>query len=222
MISGMNTAPSLTKLEGEPGENWQPGYYRTIYNGSQMARAAATFTIQVLGITKATTIDDGDIYTRELANEFSQVFTELGGEVVFSGVISRGDANVEPVLTAVAATTAEALYIPLFISEAALIVKQARMMAEFDQINLLGGEVLGTQAFIDMVGQEAVGMYFTSMELPSGPDFDQLSAAYEAAYGEPPGHHGLSFAFDATNLLLHAIESVAVQESDGTLYIGQG
>ena len=40
-------------------------------------------------------------------------------------------------------------------------------------------------------------------------------------YGEMPKNHSYPYAYDATNLLLQAIEAVTVQGSDGTLYIGR-
>ena len=221
MISGLNTAPSLTKLQGLPGENWQPGYFRTLYNGSQIAQTAATFVTQELGGTSAAMINSGDIYSSDLTKEFEQVFTELGGNLVFSGVVSQDDTNMEPVLAAVVASGAEALYLPVFIPQASLLVNQAAKMAEFDEITLLGGEVLGSPAFIDAVGSNGIGMYITGMETPSGADYAQLELAYETRFGEPPNHHGFPFAYDAANLLIAAIEAVAVPLSDGTIIIGR-
>jgi branched-chain amino acid transport system substrate-binding protein len=40
-------------------------------------------------------------------------------------------------------------------------------------------------------------------------------------FGETPKHHGYPYAFDAANLLFDAIESAAVQDSDGSVYIGR-
>ena len=41
MVSGSNTAPSLTSVGGERGADWQPGYFRTIHNDVARGQAAA-------------------------------------------------------------------------------------------------------------------------------------------------------------------------------------
>lgn len=221
MISGLNTAPSLTESGGLPGENWQPGYYRTIANGTQIAAAMATFAFQELGITRVASLGDGGIYAQELADEFSAAFTDLDGEIVFSGIINKGDTNMEPILTAVSASGAKALYFPVFQPEAVLIIRQTKMMAEFEDITLLGGEPLGSGEFIDAIGLDGIGLYISSPETPAGSALDQIEFAYEEKFGAFPQHHGFPYAYDATNLLFHAIEEVAFQASDGTLFIGR-
>jgi branched-chain amino acid transport system substrate-binding protein len=221
MVSGLNTAPSLTSIGGTRGANWQPGYFRTIYNGMQMAHAAAQFAFYELGIAKVATIDDGDAYTHELASEFNRVFIELGGEVTLSARVNRGDTNMKPVLAAVAASEAELIYLPLFQSEADHIVRQAQDVTGLQDVTLLGGETLGSEQFIESVGVYGIGMYFTSTAFPTGDAYGKLVSDYEARYGEQPQHHAYAYAYDAANLLLNAIETIAEQETDGTLHIGR-
>ena len=48
-----------------------------------------------------------------LAQVFAQVFTELGGEVVLTTAVNKGDANMEPVLTAVPNAQAELMFFPI-------------------------------------------------------------------------------------------------------------
>jgi branched-chain amino acid transport system substrate-binding protein len=222
MVSGLNTAPSLTATGGRQGANWQPGYFRTIYNGVQMAQAAATYATQELGITKVATIDDGDIYTSELTNEFRRIFTELGGEVVLSIGVNRGDPDMKPVLAAVASSGAELVYFPLFQPEADYIVRQAKGVAGFEDIVLLGGEALSSASFIESVGADGVETNITTTALPTGPAHDRLLSDYVAHYGKIPQHHAYAYAYDAANLLLNSIEHVAEQGNDGTLHIGRG
>jgi branched-chain amino acid transport system substrate-binding protein len=60
MVSGKNTAPSLTSVKGKRGPNWQPGYFRTVYNDEVQGRTAATFAFQELKVSKVATINDGE------------------------------------------------------------------------------------------------------------------------------------------------------------------
>jgi len=96
MVSPSNTAPSLTAVGGEQGADWQPGYFRTAHNDADQGRAAATFAFQELGIRKAATINDGGLYTEGLTGVFSQVFSELGGEIVLATVVNTGDTEMGP------------------------------------------------------------------------------------------------------------------------------
>ncbi len=221
MISGSNTAPSLTQVSGAAGKNWYPGYYRTILNGTLIAQTAAIFTYQEFGTVKAATINDGDLYTQELAQEFENTFIELGGEIVFSGEINKNDTDMKPILTALANTGAQLVYLPIFQSEATLILKQANLMDFFTTMTWLGGETLTTQQFIETLGTDGIGMFFTSPATPSGENYDSLISDYKKQFKIASAHHTVPYAYDAANLLFHAIESVAVNRADGTLSIGR-
>ena len=118
MVSAANTAPSLTATGGEPGADWRPGYLRVSTNDAVVAEAVAAFVFQELGKTRAATIDDGDPYTRGFTEVFEQAFAALGGEVVSSTAVNKGDQDMQPVLDAVVLSGAEIIFFPLFPPEA--------------------------------------------------------------------------------------------------------
>ncbi len=222
MISGSSSSLSLTSVGGVRGADWQPGFLRTAQNDTQVSRVAATFALQVLGLTKAATIDDGDPYTRGLSDTFTQVFTELGGEVVLAATVNKGDTDMRPVLTAVAASDVELLFFPVFRMEGDYLVLQAGEVEGLENVTLMSAEGLYFEEFIEAVGEAGVGMYFTTPMRPEGPAFDAFVSRYEMEYNEPPmssPYH--AHTYDAVNLLFHAIEAVAVQDKDGTLHIGR-
>jgi branched-chain amino acid transport system substrate-binding protein len=225
MISGSSSAPSLTSVGGEPGPDWQPGFFRTTQNDALAGRAAANFAFRVLGVARAATINDGDPYTRGLADAFEQAFTELGGQIVLSTAVNKGDTDMRPVLNAVAASGAELMFFPVFRPEGDYIVLQAREVNGLQDVTLMSAEGLYFEAFIAAVGESAVGMYFNAPIRPEGPAYDAFVTRYEAKYQELPvaatpyDAHG----YDAVNLLLHAIEETTVQDAkeDGRLYVGR-
>jgi branched-chain amino acid transport system substrate-binding protein len=221
MISGSCSAPSLTSVGGEPGPDWQPGFFRTAQNDAQSGRAAATFASQVLNLSKVATIDDGDPYTRGLSDTFRQVFSELGGEVVLSAVVNKGDTNMQPVLTAVARSGAELLFFPVFRMEADYLVLQAGEVEGMENVTLMSAEGLYLDAWVESVGEAGVGVHLVIPITPQSPAHDALVSRYEAEYGEAPAAVYYAHTYDATNMLLDAIEAVAVQEEDGTLRIGR-
>jgi branched-chain amino acid transport system substrate-binding protein len=159
MISGSSTAPSLTSVGGEPGPHWQPGFLRTAQNDAVSGHVAASFAFEVLGARSAATIDDGDPYTRGLADTFRQVFTELGGEVVLSATVNKGDTNMGPVLIAVATSGAELLFMPVFRPEGDYLVLQAKEIEGLEDVALMTAEGLFLEAFLEPLvrrGQHAV------------------------------------------------------------------
>ncbi len=58
-----------------------------------------------------------------------------------------------------------------------------------------------------------------SSPLVQGAAYDAFVAKYVAKFGEQPINIFHAHAYDAFNIVKAAIEKVAVQESDGTLYI---
>jgi branched-chain amino acid transport system substrate-binding protein len=221
MISGSATAPSLTAVGGQPGADWQPGFLRTAQNDALAGRAAAIFAFQKLGKTSAATINVGDPYTQGLTDTFHQTFVELGGQLTLDAAINMGDEDMRPVLNAVAASGAELLFFPVYEPEGDYIVLQAAEMEPFERIALMGAEGLYFETFIAAVGEAGVGTYLISPTFTKSPEYDALISRYEATYQEPPLPVYTGTTYDAADLLLSAIESVAVQERDGTLHIGR-
>jgi branched-chain amino acid transport system substrate-binding protein len=219
MISGANTAPSLTSIGGERGDDWQPGYFRTTHNDSVKGRAAATFAFEELGVTKAATFNDSEAFSQQLVQVFEQTFKELGGDVVLATAITKGDTDMKPVLTALEVSGAELLFFPLISPEGDLVVEQSREIPGLEKIFLMSDDSLLSEPFIESLSADDVVMFFLTPTTPEG--VDELAAEYEAKFGESLSFTFYSFTYDATNMILNAIEAVAVQEQDGTLHIGR-
>ncbi len=219
MISGSNTAPALTSdLRGTKGDANQKGYFRTAHNDTIQGQAAATFAFRELQAKKAVTIHDGDPYTEGLANAFGASFEELGGTIALATAISKGDTNMRPVLTEVAATRPDVVFFPIFQPEADFIVQQAQdFPALADTKKLFGADGLLSDTYI--VIDETEGMYFSGPATPAGPAYQAFVGKYEERYGEKPIQAFHAHAYDATNMLFAAIEKVAVRDDDGSVHI---
>ncbi len=222
MVSGTNGAPSLTAIGKEPGSDWYPGYFRTKPAAAEEGGAAASFSFHKLGVTRVATVNDGDTFTRQLTDVFEQAFTALGGEIVLSATVNKGEADMHPLLTAVADSGAELLFFSTFSFESAFIVQQAQEVTGLEEVALMATSSARVSDFIQTVGMDGLGLYSVG-EAPLESDAaDQLAAEYESQYGELPPHITYSYGYDAASLLLGAIETVAVQDQDGTLHIGRG
>lgn len=221
MISGNNSAPFLTSIAGQAAPDWQAGYFRTAANEEYAGQAAAGYVFKQLGLQRAATIHDNDIYTRGLTESFSNAFTALGGEIVLDTAINKGETEMEPVLTAVIHSRAQVLFFPLFQEEGINVLRQARALPALDSTLLISDGALIQKSFLEEAGELAKGMRFVGPSSPKGPAVEQLAAAYEEKYKEKPAVSYYLSGYDAADLLFHAIEKVAINGNDGTLYIGR-
>jgi branched-chain amino acid transport system substrate-binding protein len=227
LISGSNTSPSLTSdLQGNANEAYNPGYYRTAHNDLFQGQAAAEYAYTVLGFTTAAAIHDGDPYTEGLARSFANAFEELGGTVSVFTAVNKGDTDMTPVLTEVAAGDPEIIYFPIFQPEGDFIAQQVRGVAGLEDVQLFGADGLfvgGEGGFMAL--PESEGMYFSGPNLVfenvgyTGVSYTDLKARYEASYGEAPLAAFHAHTYDATMLLLSSIEAVAVEGPDGELWV---
>ncbi len=219
MVSPSNTSPALT----DPEQAGQPGYYRTAHNDEVQGRAMAEFAINELGVTKAAAIHDGDPYTEGLASVFADSFAELGGEIVAFEAEAPDASNVEPLLTTVAAAGPEMIYYPVFIPLGSLLTNTAKTIPALEGVILSGADGIQSPSFLENTVGTSDGMYV------SGPDLNFAGSFYQAEFlpafiekfGSEPTAPFHAHAWDATNMILDAIEKVAIQGSDGTLLIGR-
>jgi branched-chain amino acid transport system substrate-binding protein len=222
MISPSNTAPSLTNPDTEDygGEF----YFRTAYNDEVQGAAVAKFACEELGVTTAATIHDGSPYAEQLQQVFVDQFAEqCDGETTSQQAINVGDVQFGDVLESIAADEPELLYFPVFDPEGPLITQQAQDVAGLENTILFGSDGVKDEGFLTTAGDiaEEVGMYFSGPDLNFGGAYeDDFLPKYQDLSGEDgpiaPYH---AHAYDAANIIFDAIESVAMEGDDGTLFI---
>jgi branched-chain amino acid transport system substrate-binding protein len=219
MVSPSNTAPSLT----DPDQAWNPGYLRTAHNDKVQGAAMADYAYNVLGLTSAATIHDGDPYTEGLANAFANSFQELGGTIVDITAVNKGDTDMRPVLNAIAAEgDIQFLYYPVFTETCALLTKQAKEIPALENTQLAAADGCNSAAAAEAIGDAGEGMLFSGPDLSyAGDTYVQFKEKYNELFGSDPLSVFHAHAFDATNMIFACIEKVAVQDSDGTLHIGR-
>jgi len=219
MISPSNTSPALT----DPEQAWKPGYFRTAHNDLIQGAAMATFAFEELGLTKAAAVHDGDPYTEGLASAFYDAFQALGGEGVGFEAEAADATNVEPLLTSIAAAEPEFLFYPVFQPLAPLLTNTAKTVPGLENTILAAADGVFSPSFLEATPGSSEGMYL------SGPDLsfantmyqDEFIPMYQDMFGSEPTNVYHAHAFDATNILLNAVEQVAQQGTDGTLLIGR-
>jgi branched-chain amino acid transport system substrate-binding protein len=221
-ISPSNTRPALTDPSRDAS---YAGYLRTAHSDAFQGKAVAEFVYNELGLKTAATIHDGSAYAEALQQVFADNFTELGGTITAQEAVQKGQTDMHAVLTSVAASNnggpPDVLYYPIFTAEGGFITSQITDVAGMENVVKIGSDGLFSKDFVEAAGPNANGMYLSS------PDFTKFKAGYQDflqkykdAYGEDPIQIFHAHAYDATNMMMDAIEKVAVKSGD-TLYIGR-
>jgi len=221
MISGSNTSPALTSdLAGTAGSAYHAGYYRTAHNDLYQGAAAANFALEVLGVTSAAAIHDGDPYTEGLAQAFADAFEAGGGTITVFTAVNKGDTDMVPVLTEVAASGPEMLFFPIFQPEGDFIIQQAGSVAGMSGITMMAADGLLNSDFLALA--ESENMYFSGPDTRYGDNANQSTgelaasvlADYEAEFGEVPAAPFWAHSYDAAVLLLDAIAHASYMDGD--------
>ena len=229
LISGGNTSPALTSdLQGNAGPNYSVGYYRTAHNDLFQGAAMAEFVFGELGITTAAAIHDGDPYTQGLAQAFTDAYAALGGTVTGFSAVNKDDTDMVPVLTEIAAGSPGALFFPIFQPAGDFIADQAPGVPGLEDTVLLAADGLLNTNYLSL--PQTAGMYFSGPDQRFGDNVNQSTgktandflAAYEADYGERPAAPFWAHGYDATTLLLDAIDAASYVDGDILMIDRQG
>jgi len=225
-VSPSNTRPAFTEpaQRGSGGvlEADFAGYLRTAHSDAIQGAVAAQFAYNELGIRKAATIHDGSPYAEALQGVFADTFRELGGTITSQEAISPTDTDMRAVLTKIAADEPEMIYLPIFIAAGGQVTAQAKEVSGLEDAVLMGADGMFSPEYVTAAGPAVEGAYLSS------PDFTAFTGKYSgflekhrAKYGSEPLSIFHAHAYDAANIIFNAIEQVAVEGPDGTLYIGR-
>ncbi|MDD3828035.1 MAG: ABC transporter substrate-binding protein [Anaerolineae bacterium] len=217
LVSPSNTAIELTAPD-RPADYWC--YLRTAYNDAAQGVAAAHFAREALGLSRAATIHDGSSYSLQLQEVFAREFELLGGTVTAREAVTPREPAARQVLATLARTEPQVLYYPVFVESGAPLTQEARRMEGLRQVALLGSDGLFSPDFLQAAGEAARGFYWTSPDLAAfDAGYQALAERYEQQYREMPIGPYHAHAYDAANLILSAIERVAVEGPGGSLLI---
>jgi branched-chain amino acid transport system substrate-binding protein len=215
LVSASNTAPDLT----DPAKH-AAGYLRTAHNDLVQGAVAAEFAYNKMGVKTAATIHDGSLYADQLQQVFAARFKELGGTITSQEAVAPTDTDMGPVLTKIAAAKPEFIYYPIFVAAGGFVTAQARETPGLEKTPLMGADGMFSPDFLKAAGPAAQGMYHSSPDFSAfGSGYQDFLAKHQAKYGEPPLSAFHAHGYDAANMIMAAVEKVAVKDPDGTLHI---
>ena len=215
-ISPSATNPALT-TEGTD----QPFYFRTAHNDRIQAAVVVDYAVQELGATTAVTIHDESPYTQGLTDGFGANFELQNGTIMSDEAVNSGDKDFKTLLTKIAQSPPDVIYAPDFNPVCALIAKQKAETSGLEDVTLLGSDGCSDATYTDIGGDATNGVFLSGPDLTAftGGDFykNDFVPAYVDQYGSNPISVFHAHAYDAMNVMFQAIESVAVQNDDGSL-----
>lgn len=173
------------------------------FQGKVMAR----FAKDDLHATRVAILSSvSNAYSLGLAKAFRETFTANGGEVVAEKSFSEGDKDFRAQLTAVKAIPVDAVFVPSYYTEAALIVRQARDLGI--NVPFFGGDGWEDEQLLKIGGDAMNGCYYSThfSAQNTDPVVVDFVKKYEARWGgEQPGAFA-ALGYDSVYVLVDAIK----------------
>ncbi|MBI4799373.1 MAG: ABC transporter substrate-binding protein [Desulfarculus sp.] len=190
--------------------------FRTCFIDPFQGGVAANFAFNHLKAkTAAVLFDVARDYSVGLANFFKKSFASLGGQVAITAQYSEGDQDFSAQLLAIKAKNPDVIYLPGYLPEEPLLVRQARELGI--TAPFLSGDAAQSDELIKIGGPAVEGLYFTTHFDEGGATTAQgrmYAQAYRQAHGKAPDALG-ALGFDAYLLLLDALERAGSTEAPG-------
>ncbi|MBI5288343.1 MAG: branched-chain amino acid ABC transporter substrate-binding protein [Chloroflexi bacterium] len=208
----IHITPSATRNDlSAQGER---DFFRTAWRDDAQAQAQASYALGPLSADTAVVIDDGDPYGRTLADAFIATFEAGGGRVLSRERIVRGTTDFAATGRQIASTEPDVVVFEGFDPEGALLAGDLQA-GGFTGTFIGPDSLLNLGDFVVAAGEAAEGAIITGGPVPD----EAFTARFTEKYGHAPATAFVLQAYDATRVLLTAIETVAVEGEDGELLI---
>jgi branched-chain amino acid transport system substrate-binding protein len=204
-ISPTSTNPSVTvKQDGTT----KPYIFRACFIDPFQGTVMAKFAMEKGYKTAFIMFDQGNDYVRGLAEFFEKAFTEAGGTIVGKETYTSQDTDFSAILTKVADTQAEVLFLPDYYPIVNLVGAQAKDKGVTSV--MMGGDGWDS-ADLDVAAAD--GGFYSNHYDPGDtrPIVQDWVKNYQTKFGSVPDALA-TLSYDATNLLLAAIEKAGVDD----------
>ena len=145
-------------------------------------------------------------YSVGLAKFFRETFTAGGGQIVAENNFSEGDKDFRAQLTAVKAAGAEAVFVPSYYTEAALIVRQARELGI--TVPFFGGDGWEAPQLLEIGGAALEGCYYSTHFSPENvePTVQDFVKKFKARWNNETPDAFAALGYDSAYVLTDAIK----------------
>jgi branched-chain amino acid transport system substrate-binding protein len=202
MISNASTNPRVTK----DGQKTRPYVFRVCFIDPFQGTVMAKFVREKLKLSKVAVLRDvGNDYSVGLAQFFENKFQELGGQIIADLSFKAGDQDFKAQLTAIKGKNPEAVYVPGYYTEVALIGRQARELGMKQP--LLGGDGWDSEKLAEIAKGALDGSYFSTHYAPEDPSplIQEFVKKYKGIYNAVPDAMAV-LGYDAGRVAFSAME----------------
>ena len=192
--------------------------FRVCGRDDQQGKVASDFALSHLKAEKIAILHDKTTYGQGLAEEFRKGLGKKPEVVLFEGV-AVGEKDYSPVVTKVKSLDPDLIFFGGIYVEGGLLIKQFKGVG--GKSPFIGGDGIMSEELIKIGGPGTDGTYATF-----GPDTSQSATArgfnenYRKKYGNP-GVYSV-YAYDATNILLQAIQKAGSTDRKKILELLKG
>lgn len=173
------------------------------FQGTVMAK----FMTENLKLKKAAILRDiKNDYSVGLSDVFAEKLKAAGGNIAIDISYQEGDIDFKSQLTAIKAKNVEAIFVPGYYNEVALIAKQARELGMKQP--LLGGDGWSSPKLFEIARDAINGNYFSNHYTTEStdPKTQEFVKAFKAKYNEDADVMA-ALAYDAVYLMAEAIKN---------------
>jgi len=222
--------------DGLAGQDRAPGMWRTSPTLLDEARTAATFAFEELEARRAATFHDGGIESAALVTAFKTHFESLGGTVIVARTIdasigtdggAAAEAALDEALDAVVDARPDVAFLPLAPNQLLALADEWGGRTALRNVARLTTSRAATEAFLGDPASEGhllVAPVLTFLEATSavtGMSSGQVRERVAALSATPAPVGWWAYAYDATTLLLRALEDASIVDADGSLVVSR-
>ncbi len=205
MISPASTNPDVTQ---------QGDYiFRVCFIDPFQARVLANFASNSLKATKVAVLTDAkNDYSKGLSKFFKEQFAKNGGMIVTELNYSGGDKDFKSQLTAIKGAGPDAVFVPGYYTEVALVCRQARELGL--NVPMFGGDGWEGSPLVE-IGKEAVeGNFFSTHCSPEQgtPEMKAFVEAYKKRFNGKVPDAMAALGYDSAKVLAAAIAKAGTTE----------
>jgi branched-chain amino acid transport system substrate-binding protein len=206
MISPASTNPTVTQ-EGDY-------IFRVCFNDTFQGGALANFASGTLKAKKVAIFTDvKSDYSKGLAKSFKEKYSAGGGLVGIELDFNGGDKDFKGQLTAIKSDAPDAIFLPGYYNDVALICIQAKQLGM--NIPIFGGDGWESESLLT-IGKDAMeGHYFSthcSIEQPT-PEMTSFVTAYKKRFGGKSPDAMAVLGYDSAMVLVDSIKRAGSTQS---------
>lgn len=198
MVTPSSTNPDVTK-KGDY-------IFRVCFIDPFQGYVMAKFAIENLKIKKVAVLRDmKNDYSVGLAKYFNETFKKMGGSIVEDVEYGAGDMDFKAQLTKIRGKNPEALFVPGYYGDVALIARQARELGI--KAPLMGGDGWDSPKLVEIAGKALEGSFFSNhySSEDKSPRIQEFIKEFQASYKVVPD--GLAaMGYDAAMVLFDAMK----------------